>query len=985
MIERTQPVKTSPHDDLDRTHEHSVPRRLRLAEAFACLSLLAAFVAAIGPAERVRTEFSWPRKAVPSLAESNVWYAPLLLSARIPESVSARLSCTRSATLSDESTPATIFATVRRPDSTSGLVVTQRGPRLEFNVGDRLLASARLAAAPRDPSCAYALRIEDGKWSLAGGPREIALAGDLAFMPEVNGLFSEVDLRTEDALLVEVTTQPHKTEAATRQTIARIIAAIGAVLALTLVAVGQGSLGTRGSRGRPSLRAIRAIRSVDVAVVLALVGWWLLAPAHWDDGWVAARQSNFVSAGGFSNYYDSLGSNLPNGYWLEWLQHWLSQSSNAVLVLRIPALLSLVAAWAVTRWALSLILKHSSRSRVLDWALASTFVVGALAWGMTLRPEPFTAFFVTLAFACAAVFALSESSVALALAIGLIPLAATGHHAGLLTAAPLLAIGPQLISWVRRNPAAATALVTAAFALLLLLAFLGADVGQRSLEAQALRSYGVPDAWFDEFRRYGRLSDFHGGPPLRRGAVALIGLVVLAFLVRRTGTARGGLLDLPARTLIVGLILLIAVPSKWPWHFGALIGIAAIAVASETFRIRNDNHRPRGWQARWLLAVAAITVAIAWSWGPRELWTLLDTNTVDWTPERAISLSTVAAALPVLLVFMLAIGLRLRRCPSSDSPWRVASLAAPIVVIPMLVFTVAVLTTDAVRSEWTLARQNAGSLRGDAGCGLADTLLIPRMSSMRPVPAITGRPTAGPGSDWMPPAPVQSLERFQLGPSGLGSVSSPWFNIGTSAQFGFFLAGYQSGGDKLVFEWGRRRRAAIDRLGSRRLAANPHVDAAMVTPWRFVASGELPQIPRRANAVRITLQSNSASASTLAVTSPVTYQTQPLSQVIRTDGVTTLVSPAFRIYMPCAVLPTLGDGLVGAPQYIVSPNSFWIPDPESPVGYRTSPFRGITDLYDVTLVSIADSKRAVPLRVWQVETRVPAATLLTPTQREIVG
>ena len=314
-----------------------------------------------------------------------------------------------------------------------------------------------------------------------------------------------------------------------------------------------------------------------------------------------------------------------------------------------------------------------------------------------MRPEPFTALLVTLVFACAVAFARSESSAALALATGLIPLAATGHHAGLLTAAPLLAIGPQLISWIRRNPAAATALVTAAFALLLLLAFLGADVGQRSLEAQTLRSYGVPDAWFDELRRYGRLSDFHGGPPLRRGAVALMGLAVLAFLVRRTRTSRGDLLDLPARTLIIGLILLIAVPSKWPWHFGALMGIAAIAVATETHRIRSDDHRPRSWQARWLLAVASITVAIAWSWGPRELWTLLDTNTVDWTPDSAISFSTVAAALPVLLLFVLMAALRLRRRPSSDAPWRVASLAAPILVVPILVFTVAVLAADAAR------------------------------------------------------------------------------------------------------------------------------------------------------------------------------------------------------------------------------------------------------------------------------------------------
>ena len=190
----------------------------------------------------------------------DVWYAPLLLSARIPESITAHVSCTRSATLSGTSKPATVFATVRRPDSTSGLVVTQRGRTLDFNVGDRLLASAPLAAAPSDPSCAYALRIEDGRWSLAGGPREMALAGDLAFMPEVNGLFSEVDLRSEDAFRAVVTTQPHKSAATTGQLIARITAAISALVAFTLIAVGQGSIRTRRSPRRIALRA-RLVRS----------------------------------------------------------------------------------------------------------------------------------------------------------------------------------------------------------------------------------------------------------------------------------------------------------------------------------------------------------------------------------------------------------------------------------------------------------------------------------------------------------------------------------------------------------------------------------------------------------------------------------------------------------------------------------------------------------------------------------------------------
>jgi hypothetical protein len=147
-------------------------------------------------------------------------------------------------------------------------------------------------------------------------------------MPEVNGLFSEIDLRSGDAPEVTLTTKPHRTVATTRQTVARIVAALTALLALVLV-------GTSDVRGKPRTsatrllsRALRSLSWADAVVLGALVCWWVLAPAHWDDGWVAARQSNFASAGGLSNYYDSLGSNLPNGYWLEWLQHWLTQSSN---------------------------------------------------------------------------------------------------------------------------------------------------------------------------------------------------------------------------------------------------------------------------------------------------------------------------------------------------------------------------------------------------------------------------------------------------------------------------------------------------------------------------------------------------------------------------------------------------------------------------------------------------------------------------------
>ena len=126
---------------------------------------------------------------------------------------------------------------------------------------------------------------------------------------------------------------------------------------------------------------------------------------HGTTRWVLARQSGFRYSRGFSNYYDALGTNLPNGYWLEWLQHWIVQSSSVLLVLRVPALLCLFMIWVLCRWTLHRTLRAiEADGRGAVWATATAFLAGALAWGMTLRPEPIIALLVTGVLACVVAF-----------------------------------------------------------------------------------------------------------------------------------------------------------------------------------------------------------------------------------------------------------------------------------------------------------------------------------------------------------------------------------------------------------------------------------------------------------------------------------------------------------------------------------------------------------------------------------------------------
>jgi hypothetical protein len=909
-----------------------------------------------------------------------MWYTPLLLSARVPEAMRVTLPCHRVAPLTRSSERTVVLATVRRADSSAtGLVITQTGRSLTARTGSRVLVSVPLERESTG-QCSYELDIHNGRWTVTGGPRQTSLSGELGFMPEVNGLFSAVDLNSDETLNVRVTTQPHETEATQLLTAARVIAALAALLALAIFGLGHRPLRALHRVGKRARGAVAALRWVDAAVVSVLLGWWVLAPAHWDDGWVAARQGNFSGARGFSNYYDSLGSNLPNGYWLEWLQHWVTQSSSTVLVLRVPALLSLIGTWLITRWALARVLPLAHRFRVVTWAAAVSFLAGALAWGMTLRPEPFTSLLVTLAFACAIAFFQTGSAAALAVAACVLPLAATGHHAGLLAAAPLVAIGPQLIQWVRRNQAAATTLATASFALLLLLAFLAADVAVRSGEAHYLSSYGVPDAWFDELRRYARLSDFHGGPPLRRASFAIMVLAVLAFALRRVrGTHR--LRDIPSTALAIGFVLLIAVPSKWPWHFGALIGITAVAVAIETHRIRSDDARPRGWQARWLLVVAAVAVAIAWSWGPREHWTLLDVMSFDWRPDRVVSLSLVAVFAPVLFSIIVAALLKRRGDSPSDAPWRVASFTAPMLLLPIIIFTTVVLVADAARADWTLARQNLGSLRGSVGCGLADQILILEPTSVAPLSSLnkTTQPTV---PSWVPPSPEPNLARFPLRVDRDGSAKSPWFDARGRERVGLYVSGYRSPHDRLDVEWGSLRANRVRDVRSSEWSVDAVTQTAGVTPWLFVPADALPPRPQGADVVRVRFRGDAGSGSTVSVTAPVEYRNQQLSDALRQAHGPALISPAFRTYIPCARLPSLGDGLAQPPRYIVSPDGVWLPDPNVPAGYRTSPFRGASDLYDVERVSIVDSPRPMPITVWRVSGQITGGQRLSPFETQ---
>ena len=962
--------------DTERPTPASPTTRLRLAQALGLLALVAALVGALGPAERVRTTYSWPPASLPAETPSRAWYAPLLLITHRPEVLSTDIPCTLPPTL-PSGEPGLVLATARYPDRAGGLAITQSREQLVVRVAGDVLDRVDLPPAGDRSGCAHRITFAGGTWSISGGD-EIQRQGTAAEMPTVNGLFTSLDLRSSAGFSADVTTVPHATRTTLRQAIAWIVAALAAIGALLLVAIERRPRRPWAAVTQRVRNGIARAHPADAAVALSLIGWCVIAPVNFDDGWVIQREQMFGSSKGFSTYYSNFAANLPLDYWLEWVHHWLAEAFNSLIVLRLAVLALLMAVWFLCRWIATQLTEKDQQTRIGIWILASGFVLGSVAWGMTLRPEPVTALFVTGVTACVVRFLKRERAAPITLAAALVALALTAHPAGVLSLAPLVVAAPKLLGWARVHLAPAVTIVSGSSALLATLAFVGADLDQRVADADATQEFSGNSR--EEIQRYAFLWEEPFGTPIRRAFVALMLLAVVAFVLRRLRT-RSDLLDFPATVLAVSFLLLAVIPSRWPSHFGALIGIGALAIAAETARLRSDGRSSAGWRAWPLLALAAVSAAVTWSWWERESWNALDLRTLDW--QSSWGMSQLAVCLPFLLLgaFSVIALARGRRGELHREPWRVAAWIPVIVAVPAIMFTAGVLVVDAARtSSWTVTRQNLESITGSAGCGLADDVLIARQDSSHALDDV-GLQARVPLPAWVPPAPVDGLPRYALGPTRRFTSSSPWFELPQNRRAGLFVMGTPGPADTVWLDWGSSDGGRVEVLESDEITevvSEPSGNA----PWRFFAAGDLSPPPARATVVRVEYRAASAPGTALAVSAPVTYVNEPLAPLMSSATARTLVYPELYLYFPCRNLPELRDGAVEVPEYVV------IGETESPpLRYHvTSPFVGLLDLYDLERVPVADSVDQVDrLRIFEVDTRIPGASLAPPTRTTVVS
>ena len=277
--------------------------------------------------------------------------------------------------------------------------------------------------------------------------------------------------------------------------------------------------------------------------------------------------------------------------------------------------------------------------------------------------------------------------------------------------------------------------------------------------------------------------------------------------------------------------------------------------------------------------------------------------------------------------------------------WQPVVWLLPVAMASLLGITSIALVADATRTNgWTAPREALTHLTGGSTCGLADRILVPDPSSMSafaPVDGSSRSTTAGARPGARVPAGATLLPV---------NTTSPWYRLAPGST-GFYLGGAWRSEGSIQVDWGRFEGDAFTTLASGTADLREGLFREREpSKWRFVAAASLPPRPARANAVRLGVGSPGAQGAGAMVTSPISYRPTSLRSLIEVPGRLTLASPYVYAALPCAQLPLVTLGAAEPPALLID----WVHPPA--ITFLGSPFGGVSDLYDVRRLPLADSR-----------------------------
>lgn len=854
--------------------------------------------------------------------------------------------------------PVTVLATGERGD---GLLVQTgvNGPRLQLD--DRVY---RVAVPVGDADCRLGIDASPAGVSIRQADGRVI---DLAGEPVPNVFAFRTELDPADAAGMTVTadvTSPFGTSPSPF----KILLIAGQLLAASL-AIGLLTRAGRRPRG-PEHPVGQPLRTrgwwrtawVDGGVIGALAGWAVIGPLSVDDGWGTMMARNFAATGNTGNYYRWWNASETPFALAYQLPAPLTDVSLAPLWLRVPSTILAIATWFVlSRGILPAALPRLAGLARIRLLAAVCLLAAWLPFNLGARSESYVAFGVTAVLAilwrARGPTALGWAALTAVVTVALAPTA-------VLLAGPLVVFAPRIVSILRNTARSRTELLALVMLLCCIVATLATIVfADETWDALVTATrwhtaFGPSLPWYQEPERYVNLlgETQQGSGPKRVPVLLTAALlpVVAALAARRTERSDADRAAVRmAAMVIVALVALCVVPSKWSYHLGAAAGlfasflvVAVVALLQAARRTSGFHEADRVTGVIAVLGGALVAAAAGLAFSGPNAWWMPALYDVPWAsaPIRpfGVPLDSVVFWIGVLALVWAAAAAtaaphgRARVSQSLAAGPAVVALAAAGTVVLVLVGSF--VAAPSRRSAASLTSSNLTELGGGPDCGLADDIevlqdgdvlapSVPR-GQLDGFAALTGFDPGAPPPD--PPGVRTSAELWGSRLSRLnntGTMTTPWFVLPTLDPAGgvaLSVSGRVAEPNNLVLEFGRAGAGLVETLGERQPLdrVSPKLDPDR-SLWRTIGV-DARQVPSSADRVRIrATDASSDTAGWLAFTGPRLRSAVGLTEFLADRG-PVLVNWPLAFVFPCVRdIPRFAGGLAEAPRALIEEPVPW--------------------------------------------------------------
>ncbi|MEJ2870387.1 arabinosyltransferase domain-containing protein [Actinomycetospora sp. OC33-EN08] len=707
-------------------------------------------------------------------------------------------------------------------------------------------------------------------------------------------------------------------------------------------------------------------RVVDVVVVLVLFSWLYLTPLSDDDGYYAQMAANVPFSGYVPNYFQLYNQGFTPFSWPYYLLSWWEQRVGmAPVALRVPSLLLALLTWVAVRafvarcsglthpWQ-----EHRWAAFATRVALAAAFLAWWLPYGITTRPEPFTAAFAAVALALVAEGVERERLDVLAVAVGVGGIGLMTAPTGFICLAPLLAAAPTAWRVIRRRSAhwweipPRWLVVIAPGALGAVAGFADGTYGDFVRSQAIFAPIQRAQTWYLEFGRYAYLLDETSrfGAYAKRTAVLLCLLGVVWFLVTAV-VARVRDLPVPTRLMLVGwtvilaFALLLPTPSKPSHHFGAIAGVGAPFLALMLVagpRLVRDAVRSRGgavpMPAIIAAAVAAVGVIALAGHGRNRwafMWGLGLPSWLDYPSVKGFYFDEPQYWAAILVVLAVVVALVTSWRWRGWRPWSL------LVAIPLLCVASMFATTTRFVADFALAADRTASTYSPAAdswqdpsatrCGAEQAIdvLTPQRIPLPPRDPVAPVEDEAPDQAFLRDAYLPTSQPPVDLPRGLpvwgsflepsegrspdartGTFTTNWFRLpgGSPSDLAFttVVSGRVGEGNSLRLEFARQDGPA----GPIRELGGVDVDEKSDdTAWRAVNMTESGNPPADTNLIRIVATDTTSDVGGwLAFTAPLAQRWAPMTTALDRSG-TYSVNWENSFVFPCIRQPVQQNGV----------------------------------------------------------------------------